>query len=73
MLGPGNMQLSALTLLVSSEAFTTTESHLIIDRVRRYQHNNRHFNIRYDDLDLDTHIMKADQRILCLMIDIYNF
>ena len=36
MLGPGNMQLSALTL-VSSEAFTTTESHLIIDRVRRYQ------------------------------------
>ena len=63
MLGPGNMQLSALTPLVSSEAFTTTESHLIIlDRVRRYQHNNRHFNIRYDDLDLDTHIIKADQR-----------
>ena len=37
MLGPGNMQLSALTPLESLEAFTTTESHLIIDRVRRYQ------------------------------------
>ena len=30
--------------------------------------NSRHFNIRYDGLDLDTHIMKADQRILCLIM-----